>query len=61
MNGIGISGTMIRLKANIMAKEMSQSEVAGFSGSTAWLNHFISSQRQNQNFSNVFHGNLRTR
>ena len=34
MNGIGIYGTMIRLKAEIMAKEISQSEVAGISGST---------------------------
>ena len=41
LNGIGISGTMVRLKAKMMAKEMSPSDVAGFRGSTVWLHRFM--------------------
>ena len=37
MNGIGISRTMIRLKAKSMAKNMPPGDVEGFTGSTCWL------------------------
>ena len=41
LNGIGISGTMIRLMAKKMAKEMPPENVAGFTGSSSWLYRFM--------------------
>ena len=41
MNGIGVSGTMIRLMAKKMAKDMSPEETRGFTGSTSWLYRFM--------------------
>ena len=41
LNGIGLSGTMIRLKAKQMAKEMDPTTVEGFSGCTSWLYRFM--------------------
>ena len=39
--GIGISGTMIRLKAKVMVQEMNPENVEGFTGSTSWLYRFM--------------------
>ena len=41
LNGIGLSGTMIRLKAKLMAKDMPPDQVEGFTGCTSWLYRFM--------------------
>ena len=41
LNGIGLSETMIRLKAKQMAKEMDPTTVEGFSECTLWLYRFM--------------------
>ena len=41
LNGIGLSGTMIRLKAKLMAKDMPPDQVEGFTGCTSWLYCFM--------------------
>ena len=41
MNGIGLSGTMIRLKAKLIAKDMPPEKVEGFTASTSWLYRFM--------------------
>ena len=41
LNGIGVSGTMIRLMAKRMAKDMPPDKVAGFTGSSSWLYRFM--------------------
>ena len=41
VNGIGVSGTIIRLKAKAMAKEMSPEDVEAFTGSPPWLYSFM--------------------
>ena len=41
MNGIGVSGTMIRLMAKKMANDMPPEETQGFTGSTSWLYRFM--------------------
>ena len=41
LNGIGLSGTMIRLKSKLMAKDMPPEQVEGFTGCTSWLYHFM--------------------
>ena len=41
MNGIGVSGTMIRLKAKSIAKSMPPGDVEGFTGCTSWLYRFM--------------------
>ena len=41
LNCLAISGTMIRLKAKMLAKEMPPSDVSGFTCSTTWLYRFM--------------------
>ena len=41
MNGIGLSGTMIRLKAKLMTQDMPPDQVEGFTASTSWLYRFM--------------------
>ena len=41
MNGIGLSGTMIRLKAKLIAQEMPPEEVEDFTASTSCLYRFM--------------------
>lgn len=41
LNGIGLSGTMIRLKAKVIAREMPPEEVEGFTATTSWLYRFM--------------------
>ena len=41
LNGIGLSGTMIRLKSKQMAKDMPPEQVEGFTGCTSWLYRFM--------------------
>ena len=45
MNGIGLSGTMIRLKAKLIAQEMPPEEVEDFTVSTSWLYRFMKRQK----------------
>ena len=40
-DGIGLSGTMIRLKAKLMTQDMPPDQVEGFTASTSWLYRFM--------------------
>lgn len=44
MNGIGLSGTMVRLKAKSMARELPDLAV-GFTGCTSWLHRFMNRKK----------------
>ena len=41
LNGIGLSWTMICLKAKLIAREMPPEEVKGFTATTSWLYRFL--------------------